>query len=508
MPTTPAKTAQYGSWRSPITSDLIVAQSIALTEVRFDGGIVYWLEGRPQEQGRSVVVRSLMAGGEDADINPAPFNVRTRVHEYGGGAWTVAEGILYFSNFADGRLYRQVDVAAEPQPLTAVPSRPGDWRFADGIIDRHRNLWIGVREDHTIDREPVNAIVAVDLTHPGSEPGRILVGGHDFFSSARLSPDGRRLTWLAWDHPNMPWDGTTLYLAELDDAGIVVGEPLTIAGGPAELIFQPEWSPDGTHILFVSDRSGWWNLYRFEPATRELRPIAPMAAEFGQPQWAFGMSTYAFAGTGHVVCTYSQAGFGKLAVIDLTTDTLQTLETPFTQFSSVRAYGDQVVFVAGAPSLPISVVEFDLKSGQYRAIKKTTDILDRPDLHIADYLTTVEAIEFPTTLGNTAFGLFYPPHNPDYAGPPGENPPLLVRCHGGPTGAASSALSLGIQYWTSRGVAVLDVNYGGSSGFGRAFRERLHRNWGVVDVDDCINGGKYHDRARVGRCQAHCYQWR
>ena len=422
---------------------------------------------------------------------PRLSNVRTRVHEYGGGAWTVAEGILYFSNFADGRLYRQIDVAAEPQPLTAAPSRPGDWRFADGIIDRHRNLWIGVREDHTIDREPVNAIVAVDLAHPGSEPGRILVGGHDFFSSARLSPDGRRLTWLAWDHPNMPWDGTTLYLAELDDAGIVVGEPLTIAGGPAESIFQPEWSPDGTHILFVSDRSGWWNLYRFEPATRELRPIAPMAAEFGQPQWAFGMSTYAFAGTGHVVCTYSQAGFGKLAVIDLTTDTLQTLETPFTQFSSVRAYGDQVVFVAGAPSLPISVVEFDLKSGQYRAIKKTTDILDRPDLHIADYLTTVEAIEFPTTLGNTAFGLFYPPHNPDYAGPPGENPPLLVRCHGGPTGAASSALSLGIQYWTSRGVAVLDVNYGGSSGFGRAFRERLHRNWGVVDVDDCINGGKF-----------------
>ena len=202
MPTTPAKTAQYGSWRSPITSDLIVAQSIALTEVRFDGGIVYWLEGRPQEQGRSVVVRSLMEGGEDADINPAPFNVSTRVHEYGGGAWTVAEGILYFSNFADGRLYRQVDIAAEPQPLTAAPSWPGDWRFADGIIDRRRNLWIGVREDHTIDSEPVNAIVAVDLAHPALEPGRILVGGHDFFSSARLSPDGRRLTWLAWDHPN------------------------------------------------------------------------------------------------------------------------------------------------------------------------------------------------------------------------------------------------------------------------------------------------------------------
>src|SRR5262245_61315824 len=194
MPTNPAKTAPYGSWRSPITSDLIVAQSIALPEVHLDGGNVYWLEGRPQEQGRLVVTRAGRKGAKDGDINPAPYNVRTQVHEYGGGAWTVAGGILYFSNFADGRLYRQTDTTAEPQPLTAAPARPGDWRFADGIIDRRRNLWIGVREDHTADREPVNAIVAVDLAHPGTEPGRILVGGHDFFSSPRLSPDGRSLT--------------------------------------------------------------------------------------------------------------------------------------------------------------------------------------------------------------------------------------------------------------------------------------------------------------------------
>jgi dipeptidyl aminopeptidase/acylaminoacyl peptidase len=491
MPTTTAKTAPYGSWRSPITSDLIVAESITLSEARLDGGNIYWLEGRPQEQGRLVVVRPGIAGGEHADINPAPYNVRTRVHEYGGGAWTVAEGILYFSNFADGRLYRQTEATAEPQPLTAAPSRPGDWRFADGIIDRRRNLWIGVREDHTVEGSPVNAIVAVDLAHPSAEPGQVLVGGHDFFSSPRLSPDGRRLTWVAWDHPNMPWNGTTLYLAELDDAGAVVGELSAIAGGAAESIFQPEWSPDGTHILFVSDRSGWWNLYRFKLATRALGPIAPMAAEFGQPQWAFGMSTYAFADADRVVCTYSQAGLGKLAVIDLATETLRTLETPFTQFASVRANGDKVVVVAGAPSLPVSVVEFDLASGKHRTLKKTTDILDRTDLRIADYLTTVEAVEFPTTGGNTAFGLFYPPHNPDYAGPADEKPPLLVKCHGGPTSAASSALSLGIQYWTSRGIAVLDVNYGGSTGFGRAYRERLHRNWGVVDVDDCINGGRF-----------------
>ena len=491
MPTTLPKTAPYGSWRSPITSELIVAQSIALSEVRLDGGNVYWLEGRPQEQGRSVVVSRAVAGGEDADITRAPYNVRTRVHEYGGGAWTVAQGVLYFSNFADGRLYRQIDATAEPQPLTATPSRPSDWRFADGIIDRRRNQWIGVREDHTVKGAPVNAIVAVDLAHPGEEPGRLLVGGHDFFSSPRLSPDGRQLAWLAWDHPNMPWNGTTLYLAELDEAGAVASEPLAIAGGPEESIFQPEWSTEGTHIFFVSDQSGWWNLHRFELATQTVRQIAPMEAEFGRPQWAFGMSTFAFAGADRVVCTYSRAGLGKLAVFELATETLRVLETPFTEIASVRANGDQVVFVAGAPSLPVSVVELDLKSGQQRTLKRTTEVLDRTDLRIADYLTTVEAVEFPTTGGNTAFGLFYPPHNPDYAGPADENPPLLVRCHGGPTGAASSALSLGIQYWTSRGIAVLDVNYGGSTGFGRAYRERLHRNWGVVDVDDCIGGAKF-----------------
>jgi dipeptidyl aminopeptidase/acylaminoacyl peptidase len=216
-----------------------------------------------------------------------------------------------------------------------------------------------------------------------------------------------------------------------------------------------------------------------------------MAAEFGQPQWMFGMSTYAFAGPDRIVCTYSQAGLGKLAVVDFATGTLQPVETPFTQFASVRASGDRVVFVAGAPSLATSVVEFDLKSGRHRTLKKATDLLDHSELDIADYLTSVQAIEFPTAGGNTAFGLFYPPHNPDCSGPADEKPPLLVKCHGGPTSAASSTLNLGTHYWTSRGIAVLDVNYGGSTGFGRAYRDRLERNWGVVDVDDCINGCKF-----------------
>ena len=486
------KTAPYGSWKSPITSDLIVSQSVGLSEVRFDGDVVYWLEARPQEQGRNVVVRAGEAGADATDIAPKPFNVRTRVHEYGGGAWTVAQGVLYFSNVADGRLYRLGPGEREPTPLTPTPPAPDrQWRFADGIIDLRRKRWIGVREDHTVDGHPVNAIVAIDLARPGTSPGAILAGGHDFVASPRLSPDGRRLAWLAWDHPNMPWNGTTLYLAELGDDGAIVGAPRAIAGGPTESIFQPEWSPDGADLIFVSDRSGWWNLYRLTLATGAVHPIAPMAAEFGQPQWVFGMATYAFASRNRIVCAYTEAGLGHLAVVDLATGALRPLDTPFTQFASVRAHGDQAAFIAGAPAHPTSVVVIDLASGGYRILKKATEILDQEDRRIADYLTRVEAIEFPTSGDRSAYGLFYRPHNPDCTAPDGEKPPLLVKCHGGPTSAASSALNLGIQYWTSRGVAVLDVNYGGSTGFGRAYRERLQGQWGVVDVDDCINGAKF-----------------
>jgi WD40-like Beta Propeller Repeat len=287
------KTAPYGSWKSPITSDLIVAQSVTLSELRLDGGHVYWLEGRPQEQGRYVVVRA-DADGRPTDITPPTYNARTRVHEYGGGSWTVRNGTVYFSNLADGRLYRQVPGASEPQALTPEPpARERQWRFADGVIDQRRSRWIGVCEDHTVDGEPVNAIVAVDLGD-GSGPGHVLASGHDFYASPRLSPDGRWLAWLAWDHPNMPRNGTQLYLGEVAQNG-AISDPRAIAGGATESIFQPEWSPDGAQIVLVSDRSGWWNLYSLDLAMRTARALAPMAAEFGLPQWLLGMSTYAFA---------------------------------------------------------------------------------------------------------------------------------------------------------------------------------------------------------------------
>ncbi len=469
--------APYGSWKSPITSDLIVAQSIGLSEVRLDGEDVYWLESRPHEGGRSVLVH----GGED--VTAAPFNVRSRVHEYGGGAWTVADGVGYFSHFADNRLYRMV-AGGDP----AVPISPaGPWRYADGVIDTSRRRWIGVREDHTAG-ETVNEIVSIDAEHGLTVECMNLAGGHDFYSSPQLSTDGRWLAFLAWDHPNMPWTATGLYVVELDREGKPCGGPSLLAGGDRESIFQPSWMPDGSALLYVSDRSGWWNLYR-QKLDGAAQAIAPREAEFGQPQWVFGMSTYAFAGSGRVVCSYVSKGLGCLATIDLASGALTPLDVPWTDFSSVRANGSRVVFRCGSATEAGRIVALDLDSGATEVLRQSTAVADDPG--VARYFTRVEAIEFPTSQGKTAFGLYYPPANPDYSAPVDDLPPLVVKCHGGPTSAASSTLDLRIQYWTSRGIAVLDVNYGGSTGFGRGYRERLDGNWGIVDVDDCSNGTRY-----------------
>ena len=462
-------TQSYGFWKSPITSDLIVAKSIGLSEVRIDGPDIYWLESRPDEAGRSVVV----CGG--VDLTPPPFNVRTRVHEYGGGAWTVSEGALYFSNDADRRLYRLDRGSSTPRPITPE----GAWRYADGIIDRD-GRWIGVREDHTAaGTEPVNQIVRLD-----GAGIRVLASGHDFYSSPRLSPDGRRLAFLAWDHPRMPWVGTTLYVLNLEG-----GEPVAIAGGERESIFQPEWALDGSELYFVSDRTGWWNLYAARHDGWEVRALTGLEAEFGRPQWVFGMSAYAVAGPGRLVASYIELGLARLAVIDISAREMEPVATAYTDISSVRAAGDRVVFRGGSATAPASIVMLDLVTGHEQTLKKSTTVADDPEL--SRYFTGVQSIEFPTTGDRTAFGLYYPPYNPDFEAPNWDLAPLLVKCHGGPTSAASTMLDLRTQYWTSRGIAVLDVNYGGSTGYGREYRERLDGNWGIVDVDDCVAGARY-----------------
>lgn len=475
------KIANYGSWKSPTTSDLIVSGTIGLGEIAINGDDIYWIEGRPSEGGRNVIVRR-SPDGKITDVTPQPFNVRTRVHEYGGGAFLVANSIVYFSNFADQRIYRQT-INSEPQALTPV----GDWRYADGICDRERNRLIYVREDHTAGGEAVNTIVSINLED--GDDIQILTHGDDFYASPRLSPDNSQLCWISWNHPNMPWDGTELWVAEVKADGSL-GEKQLVAGGVDESIFQPEWSPDGV-LYFVSDRSNWWNLYRWQPTPSFLsaegsESMCEMTAEFGLPQWVFGRSTYAFASANKIISTYTQQGIWYLASLDLTTKHLTTIETPFTDISGVNTTGCRVVFLAGSPTDPTAIIELDLTTNQLELLRRSSELsID------AGYLSAPEPIEFPTENGQTAYAFFYPPKNRDYTAFADEKPPLVVKSHGGPTAATSSTFNLKIQYWTSRGFAVLDVNYGGSTGYGREYRQRLKDSWGIVDVDDCANGAKY-----------------
>ena len=469
--------APYGSWNSPITSDLLVGGTISLSQPWVDGDAIYWVEGRPSEGGRNVIVR--LAGGRQEDVTPVGFNARTRVHEYGGGDYTVHDGVIYFSNFADQRLYRQL-IGGAPEAITpAVPLR-----YADAIFDPARNRLICVREDHrTEGREAINTLVAIP-TNGGEQT--VLAEGHDFYATPRLSPDGHRLAWLTWDHPNMPWDGTQLWLADVAGDGSIGNERL-VAGGPTESIFQPAWSPDGV-LYFISDRTGWWNLYRLNGDAAEA--LAPMEADFGMAQWVFGLGTYIFTSPAELICSYTQDGHSFMAHLDTTTKALSSLDVSGTllypSHSRIVAGDGFVVYIAASPTQPQSVVRYDLATGASEVLKRSTDLaIDE------GYISIAQPIEFPTEGGLTAHGYYYPPRNREYTAPNGERPPLVVLSHGGPTSATTADFSLARQYWTSRGFALLDVNYGGSTGYGRAYRQRLNGNWGIVDVDDCANGARY-----------------
>jgi dipeptidyl aminopeptidase/acylaminoacyl peptidase len=467
--------APYGSWKSPITSDLIVSETIGLGPVNLDGEDIYWIEMRPKEGGRNVLVRRTK-DGKTSDITPSPFNVRTRVHEYGGGSFIVVNGTIYFSNFADQRLYRQT-LDSEPQPLTS----DAEFRYADSVIDQERDRIICVREDHTGGtHEPENTLVSINLKN--GEDVQILAKGADFYSSPRLSPDKSHLAWLTWNHPNLPWDGTELWVAEFKTDGSLA-EPQRVAGGVDESIFQPEWSPDGI-LYFVSDRTGWWNFYRWRGGI--IESLCEMEAEFGLPQWVFGMSTYGFESAERLICTYTQNGLWYLASLDTATKQLQPIETPYTEISSLKTAAGRVVFSGASPTESTSIVEIDLSTGQTQVLRRSSEMkID------AGYISIPQSIEFPTENGLTAYAFFYPPQNRDYTAPDGEKPPVLVKSHGGPTSATSTQMNLRIQYWTSRGFAFLDVNYGGSTGYGRKYHQRLDGQWGIVDVDDCVNGARY-----------------
>lgn len=468
--------APYGSWTSPIRIDDVVGDVIGLGEPWVDGDDTYWLEGRPAEGGRRVLVRCAI-DGSIADVTPPPFNVRTRVHEYGGGSYVVAGGVVVFSNFADGRLYR-MDPGAEA-PVAITPEGP--WRYTDLRPDPARRRFVAVREEHGTDGQPVAAIVGVPLD--GHEPPTVLVSGPDFLAAPRLAPGGNLLAWLEWDHPDMPWDASRLRIASIASDGLL-GEPVLVAGGPDESIAQPEWSPEGV-IHFVSDRTGWWNIYRLLDGPT-LDPVAPVEAEFADPAWVFGRSSYAFMPDGSIAAVARHDGRDHLVQIRLD-DLVGEIDVPYTEFEGLVAGRPGIVTVAGSPAEPTVVARFD------PATLAVAGVLRRASGLVLDpaLLSVPETIHFPTTGGRTAHALYHRPRNPRFIGPADERPPLVVMTHGGPTSNTSTALDLATELLTSRGIAVVDVDYGGSTGYGRGYRRQLDGTWGVVDVDDCVAAAEY-----------------
>ncbi len=475
--------APYGAWVSPFPISRLTEGVVGLGEARARDGVRWWLEGHPDEGGRQVLVRR-DPDGTVARLSPQGFNVRNRVQEYGGSAYAVDGDLVIVSDFATGRLHRVV----APEALEALtPQRA--WRFADFVIERPRNRLLAVREDHepeTLARhgEAENSLVAIDLT---SGDVTVLAEGADFYGAPRVSPDGRHLSWLEWRHPNMPWDGTLLRVAELTDDGRLA-TARTVAGGPSAWISQPRWAPDG-RLHWVAEPDGWMTIYRAPyPGLPEGTPqnLTPVPAEFAGPDWQLGFSTYGFAADGSVIAMGRAGGRERLYRVAPDGLALQEIDVPFTEMSGLSIDGGRVVLRGASAVEPAALVEIDLATGDRIVLRRSTPLVPDPaDISVGRH------ISFPTTDGKHAFAIFYPPHNRAFQATDGERPPLIVTSHGGPTSSAYNALTIGIQLWTSRGFAVLDVDYGGSTGYGRSYRQRLEGQWGVVDVDDCVNGAAW-----------------
>jgi dipeptidyl aminopeptidase/acylaminoacyl peptidase len=464
--------APYGSWSSPVTSDIVASTGSAWRrfdrpEPAEDG--VYWLESRPRE-GRTVLVFKAWQG-EAQDVVPAGFNVRNGVHEYGGGAYWLDGARVFFTNFDDQRIYVVDQVGAEPRPITPKPPQPRSLRYADGIVVD--GTIVCVRERH--EDEVVNELVS--LPADGSAEPTIIASGHDFFSSPTMSPDGTQLAYLSWDHPQLPFIGTDLWVGGID------GEPRHVAGGPAESIFQPAWSPGGT-LHFVSDRSGWWNLYRERDG--EIEAVAPIEAELGWMQWVFAMSSYVFLPDGRIACILNRGSRQPLTFIADGEYEDAGVLYDCAGSPNLRGYGSKLAWVAASATEPPLLALLD-------AVSNELDVLGRSVEELIDdaFVSTAEAIEFPTEDGGTGYAFYYPPTNPEFTAPAGEKPPLVVNVHGGPTAQSVAGPDPSFLYLTSRGIAVVDVNYGGSTGYGREYTERLKHRWGPVDTADSIAVARY-----------------
>ncbi|WP_029433317.1 S9 family peptidase [Blastococcus sp. URHD0036] len=467
----------YGSWPAPITSALVVRAAARPGEVVVDGDDVWWSESRPGEAGRSALVRR-SPDGTVTDVLPPPWNARTRVHEYGGGAWTVAGGVLWFAEFSDQRLYRLAPGDAGPVAVTPGPAIPSGVRFADLRVVPGGVL--AVRETHTPSgaaADVVNEIVRV--ADDGST--EVLVSGPDFVSDPRLAPDGVTLSWLQWDHPTMPWDAAQLVVRAQD------GTHHVLAGGPGESVVQPVWGED-LALWWFSDQTDSWSLYRKRPH-EEPELVVDVGSDIAGPQWVFGQSRFALLADGRAAFAYGRDGADRLAVLE-SDGTVRELGVPFSAYQSITAQGTRVVCAAGGPADEPVVLRVDVDGGHTEVLRPARDLGLDPT-----WFSRPEHVSFPTPDGgtgiDTAHALVYPPANPDVRAVDGELPPLLVMVHGGPTSAASPVLSLAIQYWTSRGFCVADVDYRGSTGYGRRYRDALQGRWGVVDLDDVIACARY-----------------
>lgn len=466
------RTAPYGTWESIVSTSLLTAQGARLSNPILDGETLYWLESHPSEGGRVGLWRQSPEGTPELVV-PAPYNVRTRVHEYGGGAYAVRLGVVVFSDFTSGRVYRLSDDG--PVPLTPSSS---DFRYADLRVHAGRGLVLAVRETHSPTAEPVNEIVALRLDEEG--PGTVLVSGADFYSDPQLSADCE-LAWTQWDHPAMPWDATLIQRGVLAD-DLTVSDVVPVAGGPAESALHPRWAPGGD-LIFVSDRTGWWNLDAQSDSS--ITALHPDDAEYAGPQWGLGMSPYVALSTTHVLATRTSVGVTSLVVIERGTGESMTV-LPAGGTESLTSWGGTAAALIAAPDQPLRLATIGLESGQWTDVRHASSESLPPE-----WISMPQQVSWTSTVATSpgeVHGLYYPPTNPSFTAPDGSLPPLIVESHGGPTAAASSAFSLSTQYWTSRGFAVLDVDYRGSSGYGRAYRDALQGNWGLLDVADCAAG--------------------